>query len=88
MAGLPKASASNEKAQVAQLVEHATENRSVGCSIHPLGTIPPFFFDVRIGVSLATERRDAALVDRDGLDQGVDLPPALEAEVGNGQTRQ
>jgi hypothetical protein len=29
-------------AQVAQLVEHATENRSVGGSIPPLGTIPPF----------------------------------------------
>src|SRR5881392_800588 len=27
-------------AQVAQLVEHATENRSVGGSIPPLGTIP------------------------------------------------
>ena len=26
-------------AQVAQLVEHATENRSVGGSIPPLGTI-------------------------------------------------
>ncbi len=28
-------------AQVAQLVEHATENRSVGGSIPPLGTITP-----------------------------------------------
>jgi hypothetical protein len=28
-------------AQVAQLVEHATENRSVGGSIPPLGTIAP-----------------------------------------------
>jgi hypothetical protein len=28
-----------EYAQVAQLVEHATENRSVGGSIPPLGTI-------------------------------------------------
>jgi hypothetical protein len=28
-------------AQVAQLVEHAIENRSVGGSIPPLGTIPP-----------------------------------------------
>ena len=27
------------QAQVAQLVEHATENRSVGGSIPPLGTI-------------------------------------------------
>ena len=27
-------------AQVAQLVEHATENRGVGGSIPPLGTIP------------------------------------------------
>jgi hypothetical protein len=27
-------------AQVAQLVEHATENRSVGGSIPPLGTMP------------------------------------------------
>ena len=27
------------RAQVAQLVEHATENRSVGGSIPPLGTI-------------------------------------------------
>lgn len=30
-----------EYAQVAQLVEHATENRSVGGSIPPLGTILP-----------------------------------------------
>ena len=29
-------------AQVAQLVEHATENRSVGGSIPPLGTIALF----------------------------------------------
>ena len=29
-----------QRAQVAQLVEHATENRSVGGSIPPLGTIP------------------------------------------------
>jgi hypothetical protein len=29
-------------AQVAQLVEHATENRSVGGSIPPLGTIRRF----------------------------------------------
>jgi hypothetical protein len=29
-------------AQVAQLVEHATENRSVGGSIPPLGTITIF----------------------------------------------
>ena len=28
-----------EQAQVAQLVEHATENRSVGGSIPPLGTM-------------------------------------------------
>jgi hypothetical protein len=31
--------ASRGYAQVAQLVEHATENRSVGGSIPPLGTI-------------------------------------------------
>jgi hypothetical protein len=30
----------SRSAQVAQLVEHATENRSVGGSIPPLGTIP------------------------------------------------
>jgi hypothetical protein len=27
-------------AQVAQLVEHSTENAGVGCSIQPLGTTP------------------------------------------------
>lgn len=32
--------AARRRAQVAQLVEHATENRSVGGSIPPLGTIP------------------------------------------------
>ena len=32
--------ASRPVAQVAQLVEHATENRSVGGSIPPLGTTP------------------------------------------------
>jgi hypothetical protein len=37
----PRSQASRrlEPAQVAQLVEHATENRSVGGSIPPLGTI-------------------------------------------------
>lgn len=39
-----------KKAQVAQLVEHATENRSVGGSIPPLGTISfPFVGDFRSG---------------------------------------
>ena len=32
------------RAQVAQLVEHATENRSVGGSIPPLGTIAPLSY--------------------------------------------
>ncbi len=36
-AGFPLA-----EARVAQLVEHATENRSVGGSIPPPGTISPF----------------------------------------------
>lgn len=35
----PKRGALRRDAQVAQLVEHATENRSVGGSIPPLGTI-------------------------------------------------
>jgi hypothetical protein len=36
-------------AQVAQLVEHATENRSVGGSIPPLGTkLPPYRIKLRI----------------------------------------
>jgi hypothetical protein len=30
-------------AQVAQLVEHVTENHGVGGSIPPLGTITPYF---------------------------------------------
>ena len=34
-----------EHAQVAQLVEHATENRSVGGSIPPLGTIPEQIYE-------------------------------------------
>jgi hypothetical protein len=38
--GLPPARSPD--AQVAQLVEHATENRSVGGSIPPLGTISSF----------------------------------------------
>ena len=38
--GYPAAHAKSADAQVAQLVEHATENRSVGGSIPPLGTIP------------------------------------------------
>ncbi len=29
-------------AEVAQLVEHVTENHGVGCSIQPLGTTPFF----------------------------------------------
>ena len=36
---LPPAFQASGNAQVAQLVEHATENRSVGVSIPPLGTI-------------------------------------------------
>ena len=36
-----------EHAQVAQLVEHATENRSVGGSIPPLGTILVFALVLR-----------------------------------------
>ena len=44
------------RAQVAQLVEHATENRSVGGSIPPLGTIfvalPPFRLLERVVPSL------------------------------------
>jgi hypothetical protein len=35
------ASLAHGNAQVAQLVEHATENRSVGGSIPPLGTMTP-----------------------------------------------
>jgi hypothetical protein len=35
----PALGAGSRSAQVAQLVEHATENRSVGGSIPPLGTI-------------------------------------------------
>jgi hypothetical protein len=35
----PSRFAGQGNAQVAQLVEHATENRSVGGSIPPLGTI-------------------------------------------------
>ena len=35
---LPSAFLVSGNAQVAQLVEHATENRSVGGSIPPLGT--------------------------------------------------
>ena len=37
----PSAALMRFGAQVAQLVEHATENRSVGGSIPPLGTIAP-----------------------------------------------
>jgi hypothetical protein len=41
-------------AQVAQLVEHATENRSVGGSIPPLGTIIPLAVD---GAELTVQDR-------------------------------
>src|SRR5438477_1466130 len=52
-------------AQVAQLVEHATENRSVGGSIPPLGTI-------KLGVVasnnvLAVRSREAHVVEHVGL---------------------
>ena len=40
--GYPAIQPGSACAQVAQLVEHATENRSVGGSIPPLGTIPPY----------------------------------------------
>ena len=36
----PNSRSNGGKARVAQLVEHATENRSVGGSIPPPGTIP------------------------------------------------
>src|SRR5712672_645115 len=64
-------------AQVAQLVEHATENRSVGGSIPPLGTIkvnhlanishfkkPPCPHYVRINVVGLPARRRASPRDR------------------------
>ena len=37
-------------AQVAQLVEHATENRSVGGSIPPLGTFIAGFLRLSVGI--------------------------------------
>ena len=40
----------SEYAQVAQLVEHATENRSVGGSIPPLGTMT--FYPPNVGGSI------------------------------------
>jgi hypothetical protein len=46
-------------AQVAQLVEHATENRSVGGSIPPLGTIHPVRSAILDRASGAQERRPA-----------------------------
>ncbi len=46
------------RAQVAQLVEHATENRGVGGSIPPLGTIPrPFGLDRPSGRPRSPPRR-------------------------------
>jgi hypothetical protein len=45
-----------QHAQVAQLVEHATENRSVGGSIPPLGTI--FYAELRFGGRSLREKPD------------------------------
>ena len=59
------------RAQVAQLVEHATENRSVGGSIPPLGTIP--------SSAIATG-------DLQAMKQGCPLPtfpPLKNADVGD-----
>ena len=56
----PSATLRRPGAQVAQLVEHATENRSVGGSIPPLGTIK------------INNLTDAASVNRSRLDNGRD----------------
>jgi hypothetical protein len=53
------ASGSAQDAQVAQLVEHTTENRSVGGSIPPLGTITP----------PAAERSFSKILDFQGFQQ-------------------
>jgi hypothetical protein len=49
-----RGSAPRRQAQVAQLVEHATENRSVGSSILPLGTIA---HNLLIFIEIAAELR-------------------------------
>lgn len=55
-----------EHAQVAQLVEHATENRSVGGSIPPLGTKSTLFH---------AELRFGGMSLRETLDRGA--PPRV-----------
>jgi hypothetical protein len=49
------------KAQVAQLVEHAIENRSVGGSIPPLGTILLRAYALRRIAALKIQRRRAVV---------------------------
>ena len=49
------------RAQVAQLVEHSTENAGVGCSIQPLGTTP--FLWVPLPFSLILIQIVAAIDD-------------------------
>lgn len=57
-----------QHAQVAQLVEHATENRSVGGSIPPLGTIPLILPDLLARMAeIIISVGDAALARRGGI---------------------
>gem|GEM_PF-5997577 len=73
-------------AQVAQLVEHATENRSVGGSIPPLGTIPllPAFllgaaiWRAPVAVCLPFQRKAKAL-SGEGAYPAVSLADARQA---------
>ena len=46
-------------AQVAQLVEHATENRSVGGSIPPLGTSKIKYLGLQTAILNRVESRDS-----------------------------
>src|ERR1700742_4489140 len=63
---------SGQDAQVAQLVEHATENRSVGGSIPPLGTMAPTDSLPGWGCIKAAKRpRTSKLIGSPGLIRGA-----------------
>src|SRR6186713_3207396 len=79
-----------EHAQVAQLVEHATENRSVGGSIPPLGTISfPKRLDRRLSWADAaripnglSEREQRLLPETCPLSAGAGASLTFERHVG------
>jgi hypothetical protein len=68
-------------AQVAQLVEHVTENHGVGGSIPPLGTTPPFA-TVRNRSPTTDQTNDFKGLSPQSIVDDRNLPLAISTYVG------